>query len=178
MISCVYCLPNKMIRSLFFPFDAIEYFCFYSKLVTKTMIKPDRKFILFIHFLNFYHFAQTCNMVYFATTKLNYLDHVIYFDGFFFLIPKQSSNLTGLLAEIVFIVYSNNIMLFDVKFSLNNILRKLLIEQKLPNCFNKKYYYNKKMIAKSIRNRYIRLYHLFSTFIITSGLFITNLFHK
>ncbi|KAI2800256.1 hypothetical protein BLOT_013780 [Blomia tropicalis] len=197
-----------------------------------------------------------CNMAYLATAQLDYLDHVIHFDGFFFIIPRQSFNWIGfgvdifeqkisvkysfnkkyfnnkniaklvreryiklyrLFSSILIITDKKRVKMFPVtsylhkftKTALNtknrygftygnyglisiqafskytfiylrlvlifyklmqNKNEKLSFEQKLPNCFNKKYYYNKKMIAKSIRNRYIRLYHLFSTFIITSVL--------
>lgn len=137
------------------------------------MIQLDQKFILFVQIFNICYFLTACNMAYLATAQLDYLDHVIHFDGFFFIIPRQSFNWIGFGVDIFGIIYSNNVMLFDAKICLNDILKKFLLEQKISvkYSFNKKYF-NNKNIAKLVRERYIKLYRLFSSILIITGLFI------
>lgn len=166
-------LSFSMFRRLIFPIKRLNHFTDYFNVFEQIVLYRNVQYARRINTVNLLLALKSIHFLYLSFATLNDLDHIIHYDGFFLLLPKELFNLLAFMGCWI-VIYYNHFLFFKADFDLTVFLVNILIKQD-STFFNAKVY-RKKKICLWIRKWFIVSINLFHSLALVGGMYLNQRF--
>lgn len=122
---------NHLLVAIFVPFKSLKFLTSYKEFIEQTVLHRSRSHIRKVYLLNTLNLLNCGRYLFLGLYPLNDFQRLLWFNGFYFLIPKASFNLLIAIASLTTVTYNNHVLFLDANCDLIRYLYSLIVQRRV-----------------------------------------------